>query len=104
MIDFRAPLNEIDTVLNEWLPFLEYSLKSSEPHGVHPSFNKEKTSRKSEVFYIYLHSYQFFHHSWRLSLVIHRRIPVLLADLSDFPVNSLEDQDLRLFGGTGFFN
>lgn len=73
--------------LHEQLPFLEHSLKSAKPHGEHPSFNKEKVSRKTEVIHIYLHSYQFLNLPWRIPLAIHRRIPVLLTDLSDFPVN-----------------
>lgn len=81
--------------LHECLPFLEHSLKSSKCHGKHPSFNKEKASRKSEVLYLYLHSYQFLNLSWRIPLAIHRRIPVLLTNLSDFPVKSLEHSDMR---------
>lgn len=77
-------------------PFPKTLIKSSEPHVVHPSFNKEKKVENSEVFYIYLHSYQLLNPSWSIPLVIHRRIPVLLTDLSEFPVNSLEDHNLRL--------
>lgn len=87
--DFRAPCMKYILFLHECLIFLDRSLKSCKSHREHPSFNKEKQA-ENQKFYVYLHSYPFLNLSGRIPLAIHRRIPALLTDLSDFPVKTLE--------------